>query len=200
MLVAQGIPRAGLLPFGGLISDRLGAARVAPITATLRAVLLLGIAGAVIASPEAPIVLLAVAGALLGVIDAISYPASMALVPAVAPKDSLAKVNTGISGIESIGDLIGPVAAAGLYALIGPGASLTVVAALALLLGGVLGNLYDRVLRPPGVWRGEVIDWIELPNWPVFNLADSAIVCAGIAMTVLALFNISHIAKNDGKG
>ncbi len=74
------------------------------------------------------------------------------------------------------------------------------VAALALLLGGVLGNLYDRVLRPPGVWRGEVIDWIELPNWPVFNLADSAIVCAGIAMTVLALFNISHIAKDDGKG
>jgi signal peptidase II len=50
------------------------------------------------------------------------------------------------------------------------------------------------------VWRGEVIDWIELPNWPVFNLADSAIVCAGITMSVLALFNISHIAKDDGKG
>lgn len=133
VLVAQGIPRAVLLPFGGLISDRLGAAKVAPITAALRAVLLLGIAGAVIASPEAPILLLAVAGALLGVIDSISYPASMALVPAVAPKDSLAKVNTGISGIESIGDLVGPVAAAGLYALIGPGASLVVVAALALL-------------------------------------------------------------------
>ncbi|NDG83776.1 MAG: hypothetical protein EBX52_01910, partial [Proteobacteria bacterium] len=31
--------------------------------------------------------------------------------------------------------------------------------------------------------RGEVIDWIELPNWPVFNIADSAIVCAGIVMT-----------------
>ena len=92
VLVAQGIPRAVLLPFGGLISDRLGAAMVAPITAALRAVLLLGIAGAVIASPEVPILLLAVAGALLGVIDSISYPASMALVPAVAPKNSLAKV------------------------------------------------------------------------------------------------------------
>lgn len=63
-------------------------------------------------------------------------------------------------------------------------------ASLALLLGGVLGNLYDRVHRPPGLWRGEVIDWIELPNWPVFNIADSAIVCSGIAMTILAMRNI----------
>lgn len=136
VLVAQGVPRAVLLPFGGLVSDRFGAAKVAPITAALRAVLLLGIAGAVIASSEVPILLLAVAGALLGVIDAISYPASMALVPAVAPADSLAKVNTAISGIESVGDLVGPVAAAGLYALIGPGASLAVVAALALISAG----------------------------------------------------------------
>lgn len=61
----------------------------------------------------------------------------------------------------------------------------------ALLLGGVLGNLYDRILRPPGLWRGEVIDWIELPNWPNFNIADSAIVSAGILMTILAMRNIS---------
>jgi signal peptidase II len=61
---------------------------------------------------------------------------------------------------------------------------------LALLLGGVLGNLYDRILRPPGLWRGEVIDWIELPNWPTFNIADSAIVSAGILMTILAMRNI----------
>ncbi|MFM8502722.1 MAG: signal peptidase II, partial [Actinomycetota bacterium] len=60
----------------------------------------------------------------------------------------------------------------------------------ALLLGGVLGNLYDRILRPPGLWRGEVIDWIELPNWPTFNIADSAIVTAGILMTILAMRNV----------
>ena len=60
----------------------------------------------------------------------------------------------------------------------------------ALLLGGVLGNLYDRILRPPGLWRGEVIDWIELPNWPMFNIADSAIVSAGLLMTFLAMRNI----------
>ena len=133
VLVAQGVPRAVLLPFGGLVSDKFGAAKVAPITAAVRAVLLVGLAVAVLSASETPILLLVVAGALLGVVDAISYPASMALVPAVAPKDSLAKVNSGISGIESVGDLVGPAAAAGLYAAIGPGASLGVVAALALV-------------------------------------------------------------------
>ena len=133
VLVAQGVPRAALLPFGGLVSDKFGAAKVAPITAAVRAVLLVGLAVAVLSASETPILLLVVAGALLGVVDAISYPASMALVPAVAPKDSLARVNAGISGIESVGDLVGPAAAAGLYAAIGPGASLGVVAALALV-------------------------------------------------------------------
>jgi signal peptidase II len=70
-------------------------------------------------------------------------------------------------------------------------------AALGALLGGVVGNLYDRAIRPPGVWRGEVIDWIVLPNWPTFNIADSAIVCAGIAMTILTMRNIQPKDSTD---
>ncbi len=69
---------------------------------------------------------------------------------------------------------------------------------LSLLLGGVLGNLWDRATRPPGLWRGEVIDWIELPNWPIFNVADSAIVSAGILMTILAMKNIAP-SSSEGK-
>ncbi|MEO3783504.1 signal peptidase II [Actinocorallia sp. B10E7] len=57
---------------------------------------------------------------------------------------------------------------------------------LGLLLGGALGNLIDRVLRAPGAFQGHVVDWIEWPNWPVFNLADSAIVCGGVLAVVLA--------------
>jgi signal peptidase II len=57
---------------------------------------------------------------------------------------------------------------------------------LGLLLGGALGNLSDRMLRSPGPLRGHVVDWIELPHWPVFNLADSAIVCGGALAVVLA--------------
>ena len=52
---------------------------------------------------------------------------------------------------------------------------------LGLLLGGALGNVTDRILRDPSPFRGHVVDFIELPHWPVFNLADTAIcVAAGI--------------------
>lgn len=58
---------------------------------------------------------------------------------------------------------------------------------LGLLLGGALGNLGDRLLRPPGPLRGHVVDWIQLPHWPVFNLADTAIVCGGVLAVILAI-------------
>ena len=57
---------------------------------------------------------------------------------------------------------------------------------LGLLLGGAIGNLIDRLVRSPGPLRGHVVDWIELPHWPVFNVADSAIVVGGVIAVVLA--------------
>jgi signal peptidase II len=62
--------------------------------------------------------------------------------------------------------------------------------ALALMLGGALGNLSDRLFRSPGPLRGHVVDWIELPHWPVFNIADSAIVVGGLLAVLLALRGI----------
>jgi signal peptidase II len=62
--------------------------------------------------------------------------------------------------------------------------------ALGLLLGGALGNLADRVFRSPGPFRGHVVDWLELPHWPVFNIADSAIVAGGILAVLLAVRGI----------
>jgi signal peptidase II len=61
---------------------------------------------------------------------------------------------------------------------------------LGLLLGGATGNLLDRIFRAPGPFQGHVVDWIQLPDWPVFNLADSAIVCAGVLVVLLALRGI----------
>jgi signal peptidase II len=57
---------------------------------------------------------------------------------------------------------------------------------LGLLLGGAMGNLTDRLFRFPGPFRGWVVDWIQWPHWPVFNLADSSIVCGGILAVLLA--------------
>jgi MFS family permease len=191
VLVAQGVPRAALLPFGGLVSDRFGAARVAPLTAVVRAAILLGLAAAVITTGGISILALALAGALLGAIDAVSYPASMALVPAVAPRGSLARVNTGISGIESVGDLVGPVAAAGLYAAIGPGGALAVVAALALLSAiGFLLVLRSGVpseepseVSPRAFFAGLQFAWRdETIRRPLVGLAAAGLLLVGPVM------------------
>jgi signal peptidase II len=64
--------------------------------------------------------------------------------------------------------------------------SLPWAVALGLLLGGAMGNLGDRIFRAPGPFRGWVVDWIEVPHWPVFNLADSSIVCGGVLMVLIA--------------
>ena len=56
-----------------------------------------------------------------------------------------------------------------------------VATALGLILGGALGNLTDRVVRGPGL-SGEVVDFIDLQVWPVFNLADSAIVIGALVL------------------
>jgi signal peptidase II len=67
--------------------------------------------------------------------------------------------------------------------------------AMGLLLGGVLGNLSDRIFRQPGFLSGYVIDWIAIPHWPVFNLADSAITVAAALAFILSLRNISPITE-----
>lgn len=70
---------------------------------------------------------------------------------------------------------------------------------LGLLLGGATGNLTDRILRSPGVFSGEVVDWIQLPHWPVFNLADSSIVCGGVLAVLLAVRGIGLDGSRDGQ-
>ena len=55
---------------------------------------------------------------------------------------------------------------------------------LGLVLGGAIGNLTDRLLRGPAL-GGEVVDFIDLHVWPVFNLADTGIV-VGAALLLLS--------------
>ena len=63
--------------------------------------------------------------------------------------------------------------------------------ALGLLLGGAVGNLVDRATQPPGFGVGYVRDFIELPNWPIFNVADMAVVASAGMIVVLSLLGVS---------
>ena len=62
---------------------------------------------------------------------------------------------------------------------------LPIAVALGLLLGGAVGNLLDRLLRGDHPLRGEVVDFIKVGPWPLFNLADSCIVIGGILLALL---------------
>lgn len=62
--------------------------------------------------------------------------------------------------------------------------------ALGVLLGGALGNFVDRLTQPPGFGQGHVVDWIALPNYPVFNVADMAVVTAAVSIVALSLFGV----------
>ena len=64
---------------------------------------------------------------------------------------------------------------------------------IGIVMGGALGNVVDRLLRVgevgssgTGFMSGAVVDFIDLQWWPVFNVADAAVVCGGIALAVLS--------------
>lgn len=59
------------------------------------------------------------------------------------------------------------------------------VVGLGLIAGGASGNLIDRLARGDALFDGPVIDWIQFPNFPVFNLADTAITF-GVATILIA--------------
>ena len=67
---------------------------------------------------------------------------------------------------------------------------------LGFLLAGVLGNLTDRIFRSPGVFRGHVVDFVQLPNWPIFNVAD---ICINIAAGVIILQALRGVSVNGAR-
>ncbi|MGZ4494726.1 MAG: signal peptidase II [Nocardioides sp.] len=74
---------------------------------------------------------------------------------------------------------------------------------LGFLLAGVLGNLTDRVFRRPGVLRGHVVDFLQLPHWPIFNVADVCINVAAAFIIIQALRGVAvdgSVADRNRKG
>ncbi|WP_370287514.1 signal peptidase II [Nocardioides sp.] len=67
--------------------------------------------------------------------------------------------------------------------------------ALGLLLAGITGNLVDRIFRDPAPFRGHVVDFLMLPNWPVFNIAD---VCINVGVALILLQVLRGIGM-DGR-
>ena len=64
--------------------------------------------------------------------------------------------------------------------------------ALGGLLGGAVGNLIDRIFRSPEPFQGHVVDFISVPNYPMFNISDSAVVISAIAMVILSFRGVDY--------
>lgn len=72
--------------------------------------------------------------------------------------------------------------------------------ALGLLAGGVAGNLSDRLFRPPGFLRGHVVDFLQLPHWAIFNVADACVTSAAALIVILAIFRNVSISGHTYPG
>jgi signal peptidase II len=73
---------------------------------------------------------------------------------------------------------------------------------LGTILGGALGNLVDRFFRSPGPLRGHVVDFLSIGWWPVFNLADPAVVGGAILLVVLSFlgYDFDAIGRTPKQG
>lgn len=96
-------------------------------------------------------------------------------------------LGTGITPVLSVFACLAVVA---LLVALGRTTSRRWALALAALLGGATGNLLDRITRAPGPFRGEVVDFLELPSWPVFNVADIAVVTGALSIVLLSVRNV----------
>lgn len=70
---------------------------------------------------------------------------------------------------------------------------------LGMVLGGALGNLADRLFRAPGPLQGHVVDFVAVGSFPVFNVADSAIVCGATLLVVATLFGFELDGTRVGR-
>jgi signal peptidase II len=71
--------------------------------------------------------------------------------------------------------------------------------ALGLVVGGAVGNLADRAFRQgDGFLGGGVIDFVDLQWWPIFNLADSAIVVGAVLLFTSQLRDEADAGQPSG--
>ena len=102
---------------------------------------------------------------------------------------------------EGLGPVIGIVALIVVAALLvslrrQSGAAGTI--AVGLVIGGAAGNVVDRLFRSPGWLRGEVIDFIDLQFWPIFNVADMSITIGGLLLVFGSFAGSRRLAVDDG--
>jgi len=66
---------------------------------------------------------------------------------------------------------------------------------LGAILGGAIGNLLDRIFRAPSIFRGEVVDFLQIPYWAIFNVADMAVSISAVVIAIMTLLGKDPFEK-----
>jgi MFS family permease len=154
VLAVASIPGTILTPAGGVLSDRYSPALIMIISSAGR-VLLLAVLTALILVDATRIWHVYLIAASLSALDALYYPASMSILPALVDRDRLSAANGLTQGAEQVSSILGPALAGILLALIGLGASFGATAVLFLIATALFGAV-ARAAKPSVPHDGDV--------------------------------------------
>jgi predicted MFS family arabinose efflux permease len=181
VLAVASVPGAILMPVGGVLSDRSSPALIMICTSAGR-ILLLALLTALILTDATRLWHVYVIAAGLSALDALYYPASMSVVPALIVRDRLGAANSLIQGAEQVSGILGPALAGALLALLGLGASFgatTVLFLVATVLFGALASAAkpakNRAHDVPEEERGSSNTRAELTEGARYVLRDPVI-------------------------
>jgi hypothetical protein len=129
VLAVASIPGTILTPAGGVLSDRYSPALIMILASVGRVLLLVMLTGLILGDAIQLWHVYAIAAG-LSALDALYYPASMAILPALVDRERLGAANAMTQGAEQVSSILGPALAGGLLALVGLGASFGATAVL----------------------------------------------------------------------
>lgn len=149
VLAVASVPGTVLTPLGGVLSDRLSPARVMIFASAGRVFLLASLAALILTDATRLWHVYLLAGG-LSALDALYYPASMAIVPSLVDRERLGAANALAQGVEQASSILGPALAGAMISLLGLGASFGANALLFLVATAVFASVARAANRSPG--------------------------------------------------
>lgn len=156
VLAVASIPGTILTPAGGVLSDRYSPALIMIFASVGRVLLLVVLTGLILADAIQLWHVYAIAAG-LSALDALYYPASMTILPALVDRERLGAANAITQGAEQVSSILGPALAGGLLALVGLGASFGATAILFAIATALFGAI-ARASKPGGSAADEETD------------------------------------------
>jgi MFS family permease len=149
VLAVASVPGTVLTPLGGVMSDRLSPARVMIFASAGRVLLLVSLAALIFTDATRLWHVYLLAGG-LSALDALYYPASMAIVPSLVDRERLGAANALAQGVEQASSILGPALAGATISLLGLGASFGANALLFLVATAVFAAVARSTNLQPG--------------------------------------------------